>query len=149
VSLNKQTVAKKAMHAPRFLNEPIEYHKSFSRGIRVDIGNSPFIFISGTASIDEKGNTFCPGDFMAQTKRTFANLTALLNSEKATWHDVVQTRCYLKDMRDYAKFNEYRNWFYKKQKLNPFPASVCVEAGLCRPELLVEIEAMAILKKIE
>ncbi len=134
------------MHAPRFLNEPIDYDKSFSRGIRIDTGNTILLFISGTASIDEKGNTFCPGDFMAQTKRTFANLTALLKSEKADWHNVVQTRCYLKDMRDYARFNQFRNQFYKKQKLNPFPASVCVEAGLCRPELLVEIEAVAILK---
>jgi enamine deaminase RidA (YjgF/YER057c/UK114 family) len=137
------------MHASDFLNEPIEYGKSFSRGIRVDVGSSVLLFISGTASIDEKGNTFCPGDFMAQTKRTFSNLTALLRSEKATWHNVVQTRCYLKDMRDYSKFNEYRNQFYKKQKLNPFPASVCIEADLCRPELLVEIEAIAIVKKIE
>lgn len=137
------------MHAPDFLNEPIDYDKSFSRGIGIDIGNAVLLFISGTASIDEKGNTFCPGDFSAQVKRTFNNLTALLKSEKANWHDVVQTRCYLKDMRDYGKFNEFRNQFYKKQKLNPFPASVCIEAGLCRPEFLVEIEAIVILKKLK
>lgn len=139
-------IPKKAIHAPLFLNEPIEYNKSFSRGIRVELDDFTFIFISGTASVDEKGKTYCPGDFLAQTKRTFDNITALLRSEGARWHDVVQTRCYLKDMRFYDKFNKVRNQFYRKQRLNPFPASVCIQAGLCRPELLVEIEAIAILR---
>jgi enamine deaminase RidA (YjgF/YER057c/UK114 family) len=49
-------------------------------------------------------------------------------------------------MGDYSLYNEYRNYFYQQQKLVPFPASVCVQAGLCRPELLVEIEAVAIIK---
>lgn len=140
-------IKRRSIHAPDFLNEPIEYDKSFSRGISVDLGKVRFLFISGTASIDKKGKTFCPGDFLAQTKRTFDNLTALLKSEKSSWQDVVQTRCYLKDMRDYDGFNDFRNRFYRKQRLKPFPASVCIEANLCRTELLVEIEAIAILKK--
>lgn len=141
-----KSILKKAVHARRVLNEPIEYNRSFSRGLRIDLGDFTMVFISGTASIDEKGKTYCPGDFSVQTKRTFHNITALLRSEGANWHDVVQTRCYLKDMRLYGEFNDFRNKFYKEQKLNPFPASVCIEAGLCRPELLVEIEAIAILK---
>ena len=139
-------ITKKAMHAQAFLNEPIEYQKSFSRGLRVDLNGVAILYISGTASINEKGQTHCPGDFPAQVKRTFENLTALIRSEKATWDDVVFTRCYLKDMKHYQEFNEFRNMFYKKLKLNTFPASVCVEAGLCRPELLVEIEATVMLK---
>jgi len=134
------------MHARRVLNEPVEYQKSFSRGIRVEVGECSMLFISGTASIDEKGKTRYPHDLTAQVKRTFSNLAALLASEGATWHDVVQTRCYLKDMRDYPLFNKCRNYFYKQQRLIPFPASVCVEANLCRPELLVEIEAVAVIK---
>jgi len=139
-------VPKKAMHAARVLNEPIDYQKSFSRGIRVEMGQYVMLFISGTASLDEKGKSRHAGDIAAQLKRTFNNITTLLVSEGATWHDVVHTRCYLKDMRDYAIFNQGRNYFYKQQKLSPFPSSVCVEAGLCRPELLVEIEATAIIK---
>lgn len=143
----KLKITKKAIQAPHFLNEPIEYGKSFSRGINVTLGKTNLFFISGTASIDKNGNTFRPGDFSSQTRRTFENLTALLQSAHATWHDVVQTRCYLKNIKqDYSKFNATRNSFYKKQKLRVFPASVCVEANLCRPELLVEIEAIAILK---
>lgn len=139
-------IIKKAIHAPLFLNEPIEYNKSFSRGIRVNFGELNILFISGTASVDKKGKTYKPGDFMLQAKRTFDNISALLRSEGASWRDIAQTRCYLKDMRHYDKFNEFRNWFYRKQKLNQFPASVCIEATLCRPELLVEIEAIAIFK---
>ncbi len=114
--------------------------------MRVQMGAYSMLFISGTASIDTQGKSRHAGDLTAQAKRVFGNISALLASEGATWHDVVQTRCYLKDMRDYQLFNEYRNYFYKQQKLKPFPASVCVEANLCRPELLVEIEAVAVIK---
>lgn len=142
----KHKIIKKSIHAPQFLNEPIEYNKSFSRGLKVNFGEFTILFISGTASIDEKGKVYGPDNFSAQVKRTFDNLTALLKAERASWHDIVKTRCYLKNMRYYYEFNKFRNWFYKKQKLKPFPASVCIEAKLCRPKLLVEVEATAIIK---
>lgn len=143
----KGRIYKKTIHAPDFLNEPIEYNKSFSRGMRVDLGKASFCFISGTASINEKGKSCYHHNFSGQVRRTFANLTALLESEGANWHDVVQTRCYLKNMKKYySSFNELRNSFYKQQGLMLFPASVCIEANLCRPELLVEIELIAITK---
>ena len=145
----KTRISKKSIRAPLFLNEPIEYNKSFSRGIRTTIGNTVMLFISGTASINENGKTCYPGDFQAQVKRTYDNLTALLESEGADWHDVVKTRCYLKDMKYYANFNAIRNRFYKEQQLDPFPASVGIQAELCRPELLIEIELVALYKLTE
>ena len=85
------------------------------------------------------------GDFRAQTWRTFKNITALLEAEGATWKDVVRTSCYLRDIeRDYDAFNEIRTEFFKQQGLNPLPASTGIQAIICRPDLLVEIEAMAI-----
>ena len=139
---------KKAIKAPSVLSEPVDYNKpvSFSRGVRINIKEGAFLFISGTASIDNKGRTVFPGDFVAQTKRTFENLTALLGSEGASWNDVVKTTCYLKKMRYYDVFNKIRNQFYKQQELNLFPASTCIEANLCRPDLLVEIELIAVQK---
>ena len=84
------------------------------------------------------------GDFRAQTRRTFHNITKLLESEGATWKDIVRTTCYLRDIeRDYAAFNEERTAFYREQGLNPLPASTGIQAILCRPELLIEIEAIA------
>jgi enamine deaminase RidA (YjgF/YER057c/UK114 family) len=54
---------------------------------------------------------------------------------------------YLRDIdRDYREFNEERTAFYKEQGLDPLPASTGIQAKLCRPELLVEGEAIAIFK---
>jgi enamine deaminase RidA (YjgF/YER057c/UK114 family) len=80
-------------------------------------------------------------------RRTFTNIKALLESEGADWHDVVRTTCYLADFRTYDEFNEERNAFYAEEKLDPVPASTCIEARICRPELLVEIEAIAVIPK--
>jgi 2-iminobutanoate/2-iminopropanoate deaminase len=140
-------VSKKAICAPQVLNEAYDYPRpsSFSRGTRVDIRGVSILLISGTASIDETGATVHAGDFRAQTWRTFRNITALLECEGASWKDVVRTTCYLRDIeRDYAVFNEIRTLFYKEQGLNPLPASTGIQAILCRPDLLVEMEAMAI-----
>ena len=80
-------------------------------------------------------------------KRTFENITGLLESEGATWKDIIKTSCYLRDIeRDYDVFNKVRTAFYKEQGLDPVPASIGIQAILCRPELLVEIEAVAIIR---
>jgi len=115
-----------------------------------DLNGLVILLISGTASIDEKGETVHVGDFRAQCRRTFKNITGLLEAEGATWHDIVRTTCYMRDIdRDYAAFNEERTAFYQEQKLNPVPASTGIQAKLCRPELLVEIEAIAMFKKVQ
>jgi 2-iminobutanoate/2-iminopropanoate deaminase len=149
---SKAPIEKRAMTNLNVLNEAFAYARpsSFSRGMRIDIGNVVILLISGTASIDESGQTIHVGDFREQTRRTFTNLTALLAAEGATWHDIVRTSCYLRDIdRDYAAFNEERTAFFKEQQLDPLPASTGIEAKLCRPELLVEIEAIAMFKKSE
>jgi 2-iminobutanoate/2-iminopropanoate deaminase len=140
-------IPKKAISAPQVLNEAYSYAKpsSFSRGLRLDIRGVTILLISGTASVDEHGRTVHAGDFRAQTWRTYQNITGLLEAEGASWKDVVRTTCYLRDIeRDYEAFNEIRTQFLKEQGLDPLPASTGVQAILCRPELLVEIEAMAI-----
>jgi 2-iminobutanoate/2-iminopropanoate deaminase len=120
---------------------------SFARGMRVELDGCVMLFISGTASVDEHGRSVHPGDVKAQARRAFTNIRGLLESEGADWHDVVRTTCYLADFRHYDEFNEARNAFYAAEKLDPLPASTCVEARLCRPELLVEIEAIAVIPK--
>jgi len=140
-------VSRKAIKAPQVLNEAYVYARpsSFSRGLRLDIKGVTILLISGTASIDEHGQTIHEGDFQAQTWRTYQNITALLESEGATWKDIVRTTCYLRDIeRDYAAFNEIRTEFFRKQGLDPLPASTGIQAILCRPDLLIEMEAMAI-----
>ena len=137
---------KHAITALSVLNEAYDYPKpsSFSRGLRIDLGSVSVLLISGTASIDENGESVHIGDFRAQLRRTYENITGLLKAEGATWKDIVRTTCYLRDIeRDYATFNEERTAFFHEQGLDPLPASTGIQAILCRPELLVEIEAIA------
>ncbi len=131
------------------LNEAYAYSKpsSFSRGMRIDLNGITILLISGTASIDEHGKSVHIGDFRAQMRRTMANITGLLASESCTWHDIVRTTCYLRDIeRDYDAFNEERTEFFQLQGLDPLPASTGIQAILCRPELLIEIEAIAMFR---
>jgi enamine deaminase RidA (YjgF/YER057c/UK114 family) len=142
-------VEKRAITNYNVLNEAYAYDKpsSFSRGMRIDLNGLTILLISGTASIDETGRSVHIGDFREQTRRTFRNISALLASEGATWHDIVRTSCYLRDIdRDYEAFNEERTQFYREQALDPLPASTGIQAKLCRPELLVEIEAIAMFR---
>jgi len=144
------TVIKQPVSAPEVLNEAYHYARpsSFSRAMRVEIGNVGVLFISGTASVDENGQSVHIGDFRAQTQRMFQNVTALLEHGGGSWQDVVRTWYYLRDIdRDYAVFNEERTAFYQEVGLDPLPASTGIEAKLCRPELLVEMEAVAIFPK--
>ena len=145
-SVGHAPVQKRAITNHGVLNEAYAYAKpsSFARGMRIDLNGLTILLISGTASIDESGKSVHIGDLRAQCRRTFANITGLLESEGCTWKDIVRTSCYLRDIdRDYEAFNEERTAFYQSQGLDPLPASTGIQAKLCRPELLVEIEAIA------
>jgi len=139
-------VDKRAISAPNVLNEAYHYARpsSFSRALRIDLNGLAILLISGTASVDENGQSVHVGDFRAQVRRTYRNITELLNAGGAGWKDIVRMTCYLRDIeRDYAAFNEERTAFFEEQQLDPLPASTGIQAILCRPELLVEMEAIA------
>lgn len=148
--LGRPVVRKRAIRAPAVLNEAPDYPQSvaFSRGVRVDLeGGVSHLLISGTASVGPNGDTLYPGDFRAQCWRTYRNITTLLKGEGASWHDVVRCSCYLRDIeRDYADFNQIRTEFFSALGLDPLPASTGIQVRLCRSDLLVEIEAHAILE---
>lgn len=148
--LNGRAIVKKrAVHAPGVLNEAYDYHprpSSFSRALALELGGYKVLLISGTASVDESGKTIHLGDFRAQCWRTYHNITELLKSEGMTWHDIVRTSCYLRDIeRDYRDFNEIRTTFFNWLGLDPLPASTGIQARICREDLLVEIEAIALM----
>jgi 2-iminobutanoate/2-iminopropanoate deaminase len=151
LAMSTAPIEKKPITNLNVLNEAYDYARpsSFSRGLRIELGEIVILLISGTASIDEHGRTVHVGDFRAQARRTFHNITGLLEAEGATWKDVVRTTCYLRDIdRDYADFNQERTAFYAAQGLNPLPASTGIQAKLCRSDLLVEIEAIAMFRKV-
>jgi len=143
-------IEKFVTHAPHTINEAYNYKKpsSFSRALRLDLGDYNVLLISGTASVNEQGKPEHIGDFKAQLWRTYVNITNLLEAEDMSWHDVVRTTNYLRDIeRDYAEFNKIRTSFYQWLKLDPLPASTGIQVRLCWETLLVEIEVWAICKK--
>src|ERR1035437_2060069 len=132
-------VEKRAITNLGVLNEAYDYAKpsSFARGMRVDLNGLTVLLISGTASIDEHGRSVHIGDFRAQLRRTYQNITGLLEAEGATSRDIE---------RDYEAFNQEPTAFFRDQELDPVPASTGIQAILCRPELLIEIEAIAMFR---
>jgi len=148
---DRPPIPKKSVHAPDVINEAYNYKKpsSFSRALSFDLGDHKILLISGTASVNELGKPEHIGDFKAQTWRTYRNVTNLLKAEEMSWHDVVRTTNYLRDMeRDYVEFNKIRTSFFRWLELDPLPASTGIQSILCWNTLLVEIEAIAI-KKIK
>jgi 2-iminobutanoate/2-iminopropanoate deaminase len=142
-------IEKHVTHAPHVINEAYDYKKpsSFSRALRLDFGGHKVLLISGTASVNEEGKAEHIGDFKAQLWRTYLNITNLLAAEGMSWHDVVRTTNYLRDIeRDYEEFNKIRTTFYSWLNLDPLPASTGIQARLCWETLLVEIEVYAICK---
>jgi enamine deaminase RidA (YjgF/YER057c/UK114 family) len=145
-SAGKAAIHKRAVSNPNAIIEAYVDPKpaAYSRGMRIDVNGLTILFLSGTFSVDEQGNTMHANDFRGQMLRVLDTITGLLASEGCTWHDIVRTTCYLRDIeRDYDLFNEIRTSFYRKQKLDPLPASTAIQATLCRPDFLVEIEAIA------
>lgn len=143
-------LAKQAISAPSVLNEAYSYDRpsSFTRALSFAIGDVTVLLVSGTASVDERGKTIHVGDFRAQCWRTYRNISTLLESARMTWRDVVRTTCYLRDIeRDYSDFNKVRTAFFSWLGLDPLPASTGIQARLCRDDLLVEIEAIAVARR--
>lgn len=129
--------------------EAYDYPKpsAFSRGMEVSLSGARLIFVSGTASVGPDGQTLHPNDFRAQAYRAFENASAVLRSAGAGWSDVVKATVYLKDIAaDYAAFNEVRCDYFSEAGLQAFPASTCVEARLCRDDLLIEMELIAVIE---
>jgi enamine deaminase RidA (YjgF/YER057c/UK114 family) len=124
------------------LNEAASYGSDFARGMRIVETNKVALHVSGTASIDETGRTAHPGEFEAQADRMLRNVAALLEAQGAGFGDVVSAVTYLKRAEDAERL---------RQKLHEagfegFPNAL-VAAPICRPELLCETEALAILPR--
>ena len=105
----------------------------------IEVGN--FIYTSGQIPIDPLTGNLAEGGIEVQTERVIKNLTAVLNAAGSNLDNVVKTTCFLKDINDFAKFNEiYAEYFTGK------PARSCVEVSALPKGALLEIEVIAIKK---
>ena len=125
------------LYAPTHLNPTYEYGVSFERGTSMEYGDRRQVFISGTASIDNKGNILHMGNIRKQTERMWENVEALLAEADCTFNDVGQMIVYLRDTADYAVVNEMF------EKRFPGIPKIIVHAPVCRPGWLIEMECMA------
>jgi 2-iminobutanoate/2-iminopropanoate deaminase len=111
----------------------------YSLGVRT----GALVFTAGMVPVDAERNIVGAGDIRAQTEQTLRNLSAVLERCGAGLSDVVKVTIWLRDFNDYAGMNEvYGRWFGE-----PEPARACVRADLVQPELLVEIEATAVVSE--
>ena len=113
---------------------------TFSQGVR----RGPFLQVSGEGPVDpSSGDYLHPGDVAAQTVRTLANVEAVLIAGGATFEDVIMLRVYLTTRDDFAVMNEAYGTFLS-ERCAVLPARTTVFTGLPREEMLVEIDALAV-----
>lgn len=126
------------LHAPDYLNPTHEYGVAFERGTMVRLFGMKHYFISGTASIDRHGICLYPGDVMRQLERLFLNIEQLLRDGGSSLADVAYMIVYLRDIADAGLV---RAELERRFPRCPF---LVLEARVCRPEWLVEVECVAL-----
>ena len=126
------------LYAPTHLNRTSDYGVSFERGTYIDYADRRHVFISGTASINNKGEILFPKDVEKQTRRMWENVEALLKEADCSYDDVSEIIVYLRDVADYELV---RSLFEERFPDKPY---VIVHAPVCRPGWLVEMECMAV-----
>jgi len=122
------------------LNEAWMYGSDFSRGLKAEDANKIGLHVSGTASIDEAGRTVHVGDLRAQAERMLVNVSSLLEAQGASFQDLVSAVAYLKNASDAPLLRA----IFHEHGFEGFPCTL-VEAPICRPDLLCETEAVAVL----
>ncbi len=127
------------LYATDHLNRTSEYGVSFERGTAIDYGDRRHVFISGTASINNKGEVVHPGDVRKQCERMWENVEALLSEADCTFDDVKEIVCYLRDTADGAVIRE----MFRRKFASHIPHLI-VHAAVCRPGWLIEMECIAV-----
>ena len=126
------------LYAPTHLNRTSDYGVSFERGTYIDYADRRHVIISGTASINNKGEVMYPKDIIKQTHRMWDNIEALLKEADCTYDNVCEMIVYLRDVADYQLVSD----LYKERF--PDKPYVIVHAPVCRTGWLIEMECMAI-----
>ena len=127
ISEHDKTYLKALTH----LSPTHDYGVAFERGVKLSDGH---IYISGTASIDKHGQVLYPGDITAQTDRLLENIQQLLAEGGSSLDKVPYFIIYLRDISEYERVDAYM------QRRFPAVPRVILEARVCRPAWLIEME---------
>jgi len=128
------------IHSSRRQGSSFEYGSAFSRAMSVRIGGLDTVYVSGTASIDTSGATVHVGDPEAQISETLECISALLAPRGGGLEDIHLATVFCKTPAILDAYGKVA----RLQEIPAFPF-VPVAADVCRPELLVEIEAIAVI----
>ena len=126
------------LYALTHLNKTYEYGVTFERGTLMQYGDRNHIYISGTASINNKGEVVHVGDIVNQTFRMWENVEKLLGEGGMDNDDIMQIIVYLRDIADYEVV---KKMFEEKFPHTPY---VITLAPVCRPAWLIEMECIAV-----
>ncbi|MFC9326078.1 RidA family protein [Kitasatospora sp. NPDC057015] len=108
-------------------------------------GTGRLVAVSGQVATDERGEVVGPGDPAAQARQVFENLRRCLAAAGATFEDVAKLTYFVTDIDHLPAIRPVRDEFFAAGRL---PASSAVQvAALFRPDLLMEVEALAIVRE--
>lgn len=97
------------------------------------------LYASGQIPINPENGQVVEGDIKVQTLQVMKNISAILETAGLSFTDVIKTTCFIKDMNDFAAFNEiYAEYFTGK------PARSCVEVARLPKDVLCEVEIIAV-----
>jgi 2-iminobutanoate/2-iminopropanoate deaminase len=118
---------------------------TFSQGVR----KGPLLQVAGQGPMDpELGRYIGVGDVRAQTRRTLENIRAILEAGGASVEDVIMFRVYLTSRDDFGAMNEaYGEFVGEHVPGGVLPARTTVFTGLPHEEMLVEIDALAVVSE--
>jgi enamine deaminase RidA (YjgF/YER057c/UK114 family) len=128
------------IEAPEYLSPTTAYGVTFERGLEVVFGDRSHLYISGTASINNRGEVLHIGDVEAQTRRTLENVRALLATRNAGVNDLAYIIAYARNFHDRKRIDAVLC-----EESGGNTPIIFVEAPVCRPSWLVELEGMAII----
>lgn len=117
---------------------------AYSHGLKVDLGSTEMIFVTGQIAMDKNGKAVAPGNITKQTEFIFENISKILKEARSSIDDVVKAVIYVKRISDFKEISAVRNKYFAKAK----PVSTLVEiSNTVKPDCDVEIEVVAIKQK--
>lgn len=125
--------------------ETVAKPNGYSHVAEVDLGTCKMLILSGQVGLDQKGTLVGKGDVARQTEQAFDNIRKIVEASGGTMDHIVKLGYFMTDVKQIQGVREVRNRFFNMSKP---PASTLVQvSGLFREDILIEIEATAIIPK--
>jgi enamine deaminase RidA (YjgF/YER057c/UK114 family) len=130
--------------APKFINPPsLVKPTGYTHVVVAPDGRT--VYVAGQVAFDSTGQVVEPGDFRAQAEQVFQNLRRALASVGGSLDDLIKTTTFVTDLKNVAHLREVRGKYL--DRAHPPANTLLVVSSLARPELLLEIEGVAVLSQ--